>query len=62
MESATVDDAMSKPEEDAAVCAEALQVGIPWRTVLSVVVDPGRDAERRQCRGVEVDRAIDVAG
>jgi len=34
---------------------------MPWRTILSVVVDAGRDAEwRKSCR-VEGDGALDVA-
>lgn len=49
------------PEEDTAVRAETFQVGMPRRAVLAVVVVARADAERRQDRLLERDRAGQIA-
>jgi hypothetical protein len=56
-----LDHCPAQPEEDPAVAAEALEVGMPRRAVLAVVVDGMSDAERGQGLFVEGDRAVEVA-
>src|SRR5580698_6998831 len=58
---ATVGSALAKPEEDAAVGAEADQVRMAGRAVAAVVIENVRDAEGREGGGVERDGAVDAA-
>ena len=52
--------ASAKPEEYARVGSEALKIGMPWRAILSVVVEPFRDAKRCQGGGIESYGAIKI--
>jgi hypothetical protein len=56
-----LDHALAQPEGYLAFCVEALQVGVPRRPILAVVIEPIGDTERRQRLAVEGDRTSDVA-
>jgi hypothetical protein len=50
----------SEPEENASVTSKALEVGMSFRTILTVVIDDMRDAERLEGHPVEGNRLIEV--
>ena len=52
--------APSEPEENATVPSKALEVGMSFGTILTVVIDDMRDAERLEGRLVEGDRLIEI--
>jgi hypothetical protein len=52
--------ALSEPEENATVPSKALEVGMSFGTILTVVIDGMRDAERLEGRLVEGDRLIEI--
>jgi hypothetical protein len=53
--------AAPQPEKEAAVGTEALEVAMPRRAILAVVVEALHDSKWRQGLGVKIDRAIKVA-
>jgi hypothetical protein len=52
--------ALPEPEENATVSSKALEVGMSFGTVLTVVIDDMRDAERLEGRLVEGNRPIGI--
>ena len=52
--------ALSEPEENSTVPSKALEVGMSFGTILTVVIDDMRDAERLEGRLVEGDRLIEI--
>src|SRR4029453_5442789 len=54
--------ALPEPEEYAAVPSEALEVGMSFGAILTVVIDGMHDAERLESRLVKGNRSIEVLG
>src|SRR5712692_8367975 len=55
-----IDHAWPQPEEDAPLAAETLEIRMPWRAVLAVIIDAVGDPEGRQRLRIKGDRAFDV--
>jgi hypothetical protein len=60
MRSPAIRIALPKPEEYATIPSEALEVGMPFRTILAVVIDGMHDAERFESHLVEGNRSIQI--
>ncbi len=52
--------ALPEPEEYATIASETLEIGMPFRTILAVVIDGMHDAERFESRLVEGNRSIEI--
>jgi hypothetical protein len=52
--------ALLEPEEYATIPSEALEVGMPFRTILAVVIDGMLDAERFESRLIKGNRSIEI--
>jgi hypothetical protein len=52
--------ALSQPEENATVSAKALEVGMSFGAVLTVVIEDMHDAERLESLLVKSNRAIEI--
>lgn len=52
--------AFAQPEKHTSIGTEPLQIQMPRRPVLAVVIKPCGDAQRGQCRCVEINGTINV--
>jgi hypothetical protein len=52
--------ALPQPEENATVSSKALEVGMSFRAILTVVIDGMHNTERLESRLVKGDRSIEI--